>query len=32
MPAKEKHKQRCHQTNAKMIQETTFQGLKKVKE
>ena len=32
IPAKEKHKQRCHQTNAKMIQETTFQGLKKVKE
>lgn len=32
IPAKEKHKQRCHQTNAKMIRETTFQGLKKVKE
>lgn len=31
IPAKEKHKQWCHQTK-KIIQKMTFQGLKKVKE
>ena len=32
IPAKEKHKQWCHQTKAKIIQKMTFQGLKKVEE